>query len=193
MQKEITLCIKDTLLLRAVSIMLSEAGFTFARSGEGVPTVTDDAELSCASGQVLYLLRGEPSGKKRYLQIPFSSEELITAVKELCENEKSTVTAKPKEIHLDVKNRRAVLDTKRVSLTEKECMLLALLLKNRGKTVTDDEITEKIWKNETAENSNVAAVYVNYLRTKLEGAFGQRIIFRIRGQGYMLKENERKN
>ena len=78
-----------------------------------------------------------------------------------------------------------------MTLTEKEFSLLSLLLKNKGKAISDAEITDKIWKNEVASGSNVVAVYVNYLRTKLENAFGVKMIYRVRGEGYMLKEIER--
>ena len=193
MSKELILRIKDELLLRAVSIILSEEGYSFVTGGEGLPTVTDDKDLQAAYGSVLYLLREEPTDKKRYVLLPISAKELTDAVNELAESEKNSSSSKTGELHLDAKNRRASFDGKRVTLTEKECMLLMLLIKNRGKTVADAELIEKVWKNETAENSNITAVYVNYLRNKLEGVFGQRLIYRVRGQGYMLKENERKN
>ena len=74
-----------------------------------------------------------------------------------------------------------------VSLTETEMKLLSLLHENRGKTVTNAEITAVVFDGKTVKGSNAAAVYVNYLRKKLDEKIGKRLIFSVRGVGYVLK------
>ena len=73
-----------------------------------------------------------------------------------------------------------------IALTEKEFLLFSLLYDAKGGIVTDEEIDEKVWKNETADGSNVTAVYINYLRKKIEEPLGRRYILRVRGKGYRL-------
>ena len=66
--------------------------------------------------------------------------------------------------------------------------LLSLLYENKGKAVTSEEIIQRVFDGKTVENSNAAAVYVNYLRKKLDKRIGKMLIYSVRGVGYMLKE-----
>ena len=192
MGAELVLRISDPLLKGAVRSMLVRNDFTIGEDGEDVPVITDSEGVLDGYGCVLYVLRKECGGKKYILLRPFAEADLLYAVKTLL-GETGDDREKRVDMRLDAKSRRVSYDGKRVLLTEKEFMLLALLLKNKGKAVSDAEITEKIWKNDVADGSNVVAVYVNYLRTKLENAFNAKMIYRVRGEGYMLKEIERKS
>ena len=189
-ERAVRVCVKDGLLACAARILLEEMGCSVALDSEEAPIITDDPRLFRDEKRVLYVLYGQSSEDIRVLLRPFTEEEFKNAVSELLIYQKGS-DRKNAELRLDVKSGRVTFNGKKVMLTERECMLLALLIKNKGKSVSDSEIIEKIWKNETAANSNVAAVYINYLRKKLDDAFGQRLIFRVRGEGYMLKQSER--
>lgn len=185
MQLPITVNIKNGLLLGAVTAMLEECGHEIVSEGDGIAIVSE------ANAETIVVTDTEQK-KSVALKLPIVQSDLDEAIVTLFGGEADD-EPRHDELKLDVKNRRAVLGRKRAELTEKECMLLALLLKHKGNTVSDAEITEKIWKNEVVTNSNIAAVYINYLRTKLEAAFDMRLIYRVRGEGYMLKEIERKS
>ena len=54
--------------------------------------------------------------------------------------------------------------------------------------VARDQLLEAVWKGEP-ESDNVVAVYVGYLRQKLEEGGEPRLLHTVRGAGYALKEN----
>lgn len=69
-------------------------------------------------------------------------------------------------------------------LTKRETELLCLLLSSCGEIVTKQHISEALWAG-AAKDSNVCAVYVSYLRSKLEPLAGRGAIVSVNG-GYML-------
>ena len=73
------------------------------------------------------------------------------------------------------------LSGKKIHLSKLEKALLHVLLENRDRTVTTEELSAIIGKS--AENSNAAAVYLYRLRRKLE-ADGPTRIRTVRGVGY---------
>lgn len=182
MRKEVRLEFADKLLGNAVRILLAESGFDVTGELEA-PLVTDRQEL-CISERALYIGREEPTGDLRYLHRPFLEGELISAVGELTG---ADAEEKKNGIRIDKRRSLVYFDGERILLTEKEFKLFALLLQHRGSAVSDAEIVEKVFDGETVQGSNIAAVYVNYLRKKIDERLGRKTVFRVRGQGYMLK------
>ena len=75
----------------------------------------------------------------------------------------------------------------KISLTQKEFSLLALLFENRGTPISREEALETVFKD-AGTNTNVVDVYVNYLRSKIDHKFGIRMISTVRGCGYMIQK-----
>ena len=71
-------------------------------------------------------------------------------------------------------------DGKTISLTIKEFDILALLLKNKGKVVSRDEILSSIWGNEELEIRTID-MHIKSLRKKIND---EGIIETIYGLGY---------
>ena len=172
----------DVLLGKAVSLMLFGWGFTESDSTEA-PLITDIAD-QVGRGKTLFIGCEPPETKVRYLHRPFEESALREAAEELVSG---TEKVSRSELRIDRKRNVAYLDGVKVALTERETSLLSLLAQNKGKAVSDEEILEKVFEGEAKENSNVAAVYVNYLRKKLEAVSEKKMIHRLRGRGYMLK------
>lgn len=74
-----------------------------------------------------------------------------------------------------------------VNLSPKEYELLSLLYKNRGRVVPRKDVLDAIWGTDYNDKNNADNVYVSYLRKKLDDAFGVKMIYTVRGKGYMLK------
>lgn len=72
---------------------------------------------------------------------------------------------------------------KSIPLSPNECLILDLLLSKSGTAVSRDEIADLIGDS----SSNKADVYVCYLRRKLEGASGVRLIKAVRNIGYTIE------
>lgn len=75
-----------------------------------------------------------------------------------------------------------------IHLTNKEFLLLELLLRNKNKVVTRNEIYEKIWNDDLNAEKNIGDVYVTFLRRKLEYGYPTKIIKTIRNVGYIIKD-----
>ena len=84
---------------------------------------------------------------------------------------------------LDEKERCAVLDGRRIRLTEVEAALLSLLIEAEGECVSHGEAVSRIWSDEVG--CGTVNVYIHYLREKLERS-GERIILAKRGRGYAI-------
>jgi len=65
---------------------------------------------------------------------------------------------------------------------------LALLLRRPRQVLTREIILDRVWGMEFEGSSNVMEVYVGYLRSKLEAEGEPRLIYTVRGVGYVLKE-----
>ena len=70
-----------------------------------------------------------------------------------------------------------------VRLTKTEFALFSLLHSRMGETVPASELTDCLWKGKT---DSACAVYVCYLRKKLESVAGANALTSVRGKGYML-------
>ena len=189
---------KDRVFSRMLEIVLLEnsilsevTDIAKAKIPDGCLLVITD--LQCVSEEVqrfentVFIVKsGEalPEGRSGFRR-PFLIEGFISEITKLLFSEEKTEA--PPSLTVDKKHRVARYGRLSVPLTETELKLLVLLYENRGKTVLYEDITQRVWDGRTAENSNVSAVYVNYLRKKLDEKFGKRFIFSVRGKGYVLK------
>ena len=118
---------------------------------------------------------------------PFLISEFIAAFGNL-EAEKTSVIQKRKDTHkkphfLTVDGNCAVWGDTKIPLSEYECKVLSLLCENRGETVE----RERIYSLLGAEAGNMGDVYICHLRRKIDNKLGLKLIYTIRGKGYMLK------
>lgn len=74
-----------------------------------------------------------------------------------------------------------------INLSPREYALLSLLYKNRGQVVLRKDVLNAVWGEDYDDKNNADNVYVSYLRKKLDDAFGVKMIYTVRGKGYMLK------
>ncbi len=181
----IGLVFSDELLMKAVERMLEDMGYEPCPEAEnGGCVITDTPSAVPESCRALHIGRENKNGKL-YLRRPFERDELNSAVRELVID--STEKRVSRGLRIDKKHSTVTLDGVKIALTEKELELLMLLDEKSGTAVSDAEIVEKVWNNETVKGSNIASVYIKYLRQKLDERVGRRLIFRVRGEGYMLK------
>ena len=74
-----------------------------------------------------------------------------------------------------------------IGLTQREYALLEYLVKNAGREVTREQITEHVWGQDAESSTNVVDVYVNYLRKKLDAGGQPPLLHTVRGVGYVLR------
>ncbi len=75
----------------------------------------------------------------------------------------------------------------RLELTRNEFRILEMLLENRGRIVSRDELMERLWSTDSFVDENTLSVNVNRLRRKLESAGLADAIRTRKGEGYVIE------
>ena len=138
-------------------------------------------------------VRGLDVGADDYLVKPFSFAELLARLRALVrrgERPRPTVL-KVGELRLDPATRQVWRGTDEIDLTAKEFTLLESFMRRPGHVLSRDQLLEQAWDMGYDNRSNVIAVYVNYLREKIDRPFGTRSLETVRGAGYRLRGEER--
>jgi DNA-binding response OmpR family regulator len=135
---------------------------------------------------------GLDAGADDYLPKPFEFAELLARVKALLR--RSSLTAESavmrvRDLSLDPISRRVERGGKEIELTQKEYALLEYLMRNMGRTVSRQMISEHVWRQQVDPLTNVVDVYINYLRKKLEEDREHPLIHTVRGSGYVLRDD----
>lgn len=92
-------------------------------------------------------------------------------------------------LRMDVQARRAWRGARELELTRTEFELLELLVRNAGIVLDHSTIYDRIWGYDFGPGSKNLAVYVGYLRRKLDDPGAPQLIHTVRGVGYVLRED----
>ena len=133
---------------------------------------------------------GLDAGADDYLPKPFEFAELLARVKALLR--RASITAESsvlrvRDLTLDPISRRVERNGRAIELTQKEYALLEYLMRNTGRVLSRQMISEHVWKQQIDPLTNVVDVYINYLRKKLEDDRDNPLIRTVRRSGYVLK------
>jgi DNA-binding response OmpR family regulator len=135
-------------------------------------------------------VEGLQAGADDYLLKPFAFAELIARVETLLRRRGMSYSTilRVADIELDIETRHVRRASKNIHLTAKEYLLLELLMRNKNRTLTRREIAEQVWGYTFDTGTNVVDVYINYLRKAVDDGFPKRLIYTVRGVGFVLKE-----
>lgn len=143
--------------------------------------------LLTARDAVRHRVEGLNTGADDYLVKPFDLDELLArcaAVTRRSKGDASPVITY-KNLSYEPASGHLELDGKTVSLSGRERAVFDCLIRNIGRSVSKDKITESIydWSSEEIE-SNTIEVHIAALRRKL----GRDLIKTQRGVGYMIEQ-----
>lgn len=143
-----------------------------------------------AKSEVSDKVVGLTVGADDYLAKPFSFAELLARIKALRRRSRKLQAdiLKFDDLKLNRNTFEVTRAGKQVELSKKEFLLLEYLLLNSNKTVTKEQIINKVWEFDTDILPNTVEVYIGYLRNKLEKPFkkSKPLIKTIRGFGYKI-------
>jgi two-component system response regulator MprA len=132
-------------------------------------------------------VRGLDSGADDYLVKPFAFEELLARVRALLRRSGPSDHLRFADLRLEPQTRGAWRGDRAIELTATEFDLLHHFVRHPRQVLSRDQLIAAVWKGEL-ENDNVVAVYVGYLRHKLEDGGESRLLHTVRGAGYALRE-----
>lgn len=128
---------------------------------------------------------GLEGGADDYLGKPFRFDELLARIRLRMRREDDTgsvATLAHRDITLDIRTREARVDGRAVELSAREFALAEEFIRNAGQVLSREQLLSRVWGFDFDPGSNVADVYVGYLRGKL----GPDRIETVRGAGYRL-------
>lgn len=146
-----------------------------------------------AMGSLNDKLVGFEAGADDYLVKPFEFRELLARIKSLYRRGSEGVAVsnllKIADLELDLNEKIARREGRKIELTAREFGLLEFLMRNKGKVVSRIDIAEKVWDIHFDTGTNTIDVYVNFLRKKVDKEFSTKLIHTVVGMGYILKED----
>jgi two-component system response regulator MprA len=141
-----------------------------------------------ARTEVADRVAGLDAGADDYLAKPFSLDELLARVRALLRRGLAAAERlRFDDLVLDLGARSAKRGDRDLELTRTEYSLLELFLRNPGRVLSRSEILEAVWGYDFGPTSNSLEVYMGYLRRKTEAGGEPRLLFTVRGFGYVLR------
>ena len=129
-------------------------------------------------------VQGIDGGADDYVAKPFQIEEVLARLRALIRRASGQVAPELRcgTLVLDPRTARVAVDGRAVKLTGHEFRVLSYLMHQRGRIVSQAELTEHIYAQNTDRDSNTVEVFIARLRRKLGGPF----IDTVRGLGYRI-------
>ncbi|AKN66467.1 heavy metal response regulator transcription factor [Herbaspirillum seropedicae] len=135
-------------------------------------------------------IRGLQLGADDYLVKPFSFTELVLRIRTLLRRgvTREAEVYEIADLQLDHVRHKVTRQGVNIALTNKEFMLLHLLIKRQGEALSRSVIASQIWDMNFDSDTNVVDVAIKRLRAKIDAPFDKKLIHTVRSVGYMFSE-----
>jgi len=132
---------------------------------------------------------GLQAGADDYVVKPFALEEVVARLHALLRRRPPGAddVLVVGDLRLDPRSRVARRGERELDLTRREFELLHLLMRNPGEILDRARLHEEVWGYTFDPGTNVADVFVGYVRRKLEQDGEPRVLHTVRGVGFVLR------
>jgi len=132
---------------------------------------------------------GLQAGADDYLVKPFAVAELSARLHALLRRrgDGSPAPLVLGELVVDSRRRVATRSGRDLELTRREFDLLEAFARHPGQVLSREQLLEQVWGYTFDVDTNVADVFVGYLRRKLEAGGESRLVHTVRGVGWALR------
>jgi two-component system OmpR family response regulator len=132
---------------------------------------------------------GLDGGADDYLTKPFEFAELGARLRALARRgaQERPAVLEVGDLRLDPAERRAYRGGVEISMSPTEMALLEAFMRRPGQVLGPLALLEAGWPDVYENRSNIVAVYVGYLRNKIDRPFGRDDLETVRGAGYRLR------
>lgn len=135
-------------------------------------------------------VQGLDAGADDYLPKPFALDELLARLRALLrrtgpvDQDDSHDQLVLDDLRIDTSARRVFRGDRELDLSKTEFELLELLVRNSGIVLDHSTIYDRIWGYDFGPESKNLAVYIGYIRRKVDLDGHRRLIHTVRGVGY---------
>lgn len=135
---------------------------------------------------------GLDEGANDYLVKPFDFGELAARIRNLLRRDfsQAPTTLRNGALTLDPAAKQVCYADIPIVLTRKEFGILEYLLLHKNQVISAEEITEHVWNNAFDPFSNTLRYHIHSLKKKLAAHSDTELIKTVRGQGYVMEEQE---
>ena len=135
--------------------------------------VTVPIIIISARGKEHDKIDGLDAGADDYLTKPFSVGELAARIRVALRHaarpgDSANLRIETGELTVDLDTRTVMLKNQEIRLTPTEYKVLALLARNAGKVITQNQIMKEVWGSDRIGQEHHVRVYLHQLRQKLE-------------------------
>lgn len=129
------------------------------------------------------------AGADDYVTKPFAFEELLARVEALARRPRVMASSilKVDDLAVNLDTREVTRADRQIDLTPKEYAVLEYLMRHQGRVMSRTLITEYAWGYHFDPGTNIVDVVINHLRKKIEGDEYRKLIFTVRGVGYVIR------
>ena len=146
-----------------------------------------------ARGSVDDRVKGLESGGDDYLTKPFAFSELLARVQALIRRAggiSDPTRLSQGDLSVNLLTREVTRGGRNIVLQPLEFSLLEYLMRNAGRIVSKTMIMEHVWDYNFDPQTNVVEARISRLRDKIDRGFEKKLIYTVRGVGYVLKETQ---
>lgn len=185
--ENIHLCIMDLMMpkIDGISTIIK------IRENFNIPII-----ILSAKSEITDKIIGLNVGADDYIIKPFNAIELVARVNSVLRRFTSLGSAdiekdvyKLGRVVLKDSSKEVLVDNEPVNLTPYEYKILLLLIKNKQKVFSSDEIYKEIWEDEAHDVRKVISVHISHLRDKIEiNPRKPDLIKSVYGMGYKIED-----